>query len=134
MILQPKNTKYKKVRKGRLKKFKYNSNLNFGSIGLKSVKSCLITSKQLEAARQAIARKVKKKGGKIWIKIFPYLPIRKKPKEVRMGKGTGNISHWAAKVKGGSIIFEIMGVNKKLALEAFKTGKSKLPVKTKIVI
>lgn len=133
MILQPKNLKYKKVRKGNLKKFKYNSNLNFGSIGLKSVRSGLITSKQLEAARQAISRKVKKKGGKIWIKIFPHLPVRKKPKEIRMGKGTGPVSHWAARIKGGSIIFEIMGVSKKLAVEAFNTGKAKLPVRTKII-
>ena len=134
MILQPKNLKYKKVRKNRLKKFKYNSTLNFGFIGLKSLKSGLITSKQLEAARQAITRKIKKKGGKLWIKVFPHIPIRKKPKEVRMGKGTGSISHWAAKVRGGSIIFEIIGVNKKLASEAFKTGKSKLPIKTRVII
>jgi len=132
MLLQPKKFKYKKVRKGKLKKFIYNSKLNFGLIGLKAIESGLITSKQIEAARQAISRKIKKKGGKIWIKIFPKTPITKKPNEVRMGKGKGNISHWAAKVRGGSILFEIGGVNKKIAVKAFRTGGAKLPVKTKI--
>ena len=92
----------------------------------------MITSKQIESARQAISRKIKKKGGKIWIKIFPKTPITKKPNEVRMGKGKGNLSHWAAKVRGGSIVFEIGGVNKNVAIKAFKTGGAKLPVKTKI--
>ena len=132
MLLQPKKFKYKKLRKGKLKKFVYNSKLNFGLIGLKSTESGLITSKQIESARQAISRKIKKKGGKIWIKIFPNTPITKKPNEVRMGKGKGNLSHWAARVKGGSIIFEIGGVNKKIAIKAFRTGGAKLPVKTKI--
>ena len=132
MLLQPKKFKYKKLRKGKLKKFVYNSKLNFGLIGLKSTESGLITSKQIESARQAISRKIKKKGGKIWIKIFPNIPITKKPNEVRMGKGKGNLSHWAAKIRGGSIIFEIGGVNKKIAIKAFRTGGAKLPVKTKI--
>lgn len=132
MLLQPKKFKYKKLRKGKLKKFVYNSKLNFGLIGLKSTESGLITSKQIESARQAISRKIKKKGGKIWIKIFPNTPITKKPNEVRMGKGKGNLSHWAARIKGGSIIFEIGGVNKKIAIKAFRTGGAKLPVKTKI--
>ena len=132
MILQPKKFKFKKVRKGKLKKYIYNSKINFGLIGLKTVESCFITSKQIESARQAISRKIKKKGGKIWIKIFPKTPITKKPNEVRMGKGKGNLSHWAAKVRGGSIIFEIGGVKKNIAIRAFKTGGAKLPVKTKI--
>ena len=132
LILQPKKFKFKKVRKGRLKKYIYNSKINFGFIGLKAVESCFITSKQIESARQAISRKIKKKGGKIWIKIFPKTPITKKPNEVRMGKGKGNLSHWAAKVRGGSIIFEIGGVKKNIAIRAFKTGGAKLPVKTKI--
>ena len=132
MLLQPKKFKYKKLRKGKLKKFVYNSKLDFGLIGLKSTESGLITSKQIESARQAISRKIKKKGGKIWIKIFPNTPITKKPNEVRMGKGKGNLSHWAAKIRGGSIIFEIGGVNKKIAIKAFRTGGAKLPVKTKI--
>jgi len=132
LLLQPRKFKYKKLRKGKLKKFIYNSKLNFGLIGLKTTESGLITSKQIESARQAISRKIKKKGGKIWIKIFPKTPITKKPNEVRMGKGKGNLSHWAAKVRGGSIVFEIGGVNKNVAIKAFKTGGAKLPVKTKI--
>jgi len=132
LILQPKRFKYKKVRKGNLRKYIYNSKLDFGEIGLKSLESGLITSTQLEAARQAISRKIKKKGGKIWIKIFPNTPITKKPGEVRMGKGKGNVSHWASKIRGGAIIFEVCGVNKKIAVKAFRTGGAKLPVKTQI--
>ena len=132
MLLQPRKFKYKKLRKGKLKKFIYNSKLNFGLIGLKTTESGFITSKQIESARQAISRKIKKKGGKIWIKIFPKTPITKKPNEVRMGKGKGNLSHWAAKVRGGSIVFEIGGVNKNVAIKAFRTGGAKLPIKTKI--
>jgi len=132
LLLQPRKFKYKKLRKGKLKKFIYNSKLNFGLIGLKTTESGFITSKQIESARQAISRKIKKKGGKIWIKIFPKTPITKKPNEVRMGKGKGNLSHWAAKVRGGSIVFEIGGVNKNVAIKAFRTGGAKLPIKTKI--
>ena len=131
MLLQPNKIKYKKIKKGRLKKFNYKTNLNFGTIGLKSLESGLISAKQIESARQAISRKIKKKG-KLWIKIFPNLPITKKPTEVRMGKGKGNVSHWVARVRGGSVIFEICGVNKKTAFKAFKTGSAKLPVKTQM--
>ncbi len=131
MLLQPKRVKYKKIKKGRLAKFSYKNDLDFGTIGLKSLESGFISARQLEAARQAIARKIKKKG-KLWIKIFPFFPITKKPTEVRMGKGKGNISHWAAKIKGGSVIFEVCGINKKTAIKAFKTGSAKLPVKTQI--
>lgn len=131
MLLQPKKTKFKKIKKGKLIQFKYKSDLNFGTFGLKAIESGMISAKQLEAARQAISRKIKKKG-KIWTKIFPNLPITKKPTEVRMGKGKGNVSHWVSRIRGGSIIFEICGVNKKTALKAFRTGSSKLPVKTKI--
>lgn len=131
MLLQPKRVKYKKIKKGRLAKFSYKNDLDFGTIGLKSLESGFISARQLEAARQAIARKIKKKG-KLWIKVYPNLPITKKPTEVRMGKGKGNISHWAAKIKGGSILFEVCGINKKTAIKAFKTGSAKLPVKTQI--
>lgn len=131
MILQPKKVKYKKTKKGKLNKFDHKANLTFGTIGLKSLESGFISARQIEAARQAISRKIKKKG-KMWIKIFPNIPITKKPTEVRMGKGKGNVSHWASKVKGGSIIFEICGVNKKTAIKAFKTGSSKLPIKTQM--
>lgn len=132
MFLQPKKLKYKKVRKGRIKKYNYRSNkLSFGTIGLKSIESGLITAKQLEAARQAIVRKIQRKG-KLWIKIFPNVPITKKPTEVRMGKGKGPVSHWAVKIKSGSILFELCGVNLNVAIKAFRTGGAKLPVKTKI--
>ena len=131
MLLQPKKAKHKKVRKGKLKKYKYNTKLNFGTIGLKSLESGFISARQIEAARQAINRQMNKKG-KLWIKVFPSTPITKKPNEVRMGKGKGAVSHWASKVRGGSILFEACGVNLKTAIKAFKTGSAKLPVKTQI--
>jgi large subunit ribosomal protein L16 len=131
LLLQPKRVKYKKIKKGKLVKFSYKNNLNFGTIGLKALESGLISSRQIEAARQSIVRKIKKKG-KLWIKIFPSLPITKKPTEIRMGKGKGNVSHWVARVRGGSVLFEICGVNRKTAIKAFKTGSAKLPIKTQI--
>lgn len=132
MKLQPKKVKYKKISKGRLAKLDFKSNkLAFGTIGLKAAESGLISSKQIEAARQAIARKIKRRG-KIWIRIFPHIPVTKKPTEVRMGKGKGSISHWVAKVRGGTVLFEMCGVNKILAINAFKTGGAKLCVKTVI--
>lgn len=131
MFLQPNRVKYKKIKKGKLAKFSYKNNLNFGTIGLKALESGFISARQLESARQAMARKIKKKG-KLWIKIFPNLPITKKPTEVRMGKGKGNVSHWVAKVKGGAVLFEVCGINRKNAIKAFKTGGAKLPVRTQI--
>nr|QYB23239.1 ribosomal protein L16 [Lithodesmioides sp. mgcode 4] len=133
MFLQPKKFKFKKIQKGKIPKIKYKSNqLKFGNIGLKANQSGRITSKQLESARQAIVRKIKRKG-KIWINVFPNIPITKKPTEVRMGKGKGNVDYWAAKVKLGTVLFEISGVNQNNAKLAFKTGKAKLPIKTIIV-
>ncbi len=131
MFLQPNRVKYKKIKKGKLVKFSYKNRLNFGTIGLKALESGFISARQLESARQAIVRKIKKKG-KLWIKIFPSLPITKKPAEVRMGKGKGNVSHWVAKIRGGSVLFEVCGINRKNAIKAFKTGSAKLPVKTQI--
>ena len=131
MFLQPNKVKYKKIKKGKLVKFSYKNNLNFGTIGLKALESGFISARQLESARQAMVRKIKKKG-KLWIKIFPNLPITKKPAEVRMGKGKGNVSHWVAKIRGGSVLFEVCGINRKNAIKAFKTGSAKLPVKTQI--
>jgi large subunit ribosomal protein L16 len=131
LFLQPNRVKYKKIKKGKLLKFSYKNNLNFGTIGLKALESGFISARQLESARQAMARKIKKKG-KLWIKIFPNLPITKKPTEVRMGKGKGNVSHWVAKIRGGSVLFEVCGINRKNAIKAFKTGSAKLPVKTQI--
>lgn len=131
MLLQPKKIKYKKIKKGKLVKFSYKNDLTFGTIGLKAIESGLVSAKQIESARQTIIRKIRKKG-KLWIKIFPNVPITKKPIEVRMGKGKGNLAHWSAKIKGGSILFEITGSNRKTALKALKTSSAKLSIKTKI--
>ena len=105
--------------------------MNFGSHGLKAVDPERITARQIEAARRAITRHMKR-AGRVWIRVFPDLPVSSKPAEVRMGKGKGNVSHWAAKIRGGSILFEVCGVNYKTAIKAFKTGSAKLPVKTQI--
>jgi large subunit ribosomal protein L16 len=132
MLNGPKYIKYKKTKKGRLREFEFKANnLKFGTIGLKAVESGIINSRQIEAARQAITRKIKRKG-KVWIKVFPDLPITSKPTGVRMGKGKGNISHWGARVRGGNVLFEICGVNFNTAVSALKTGSAKLPIKTKI--
>jgi large subunit ribosomal protein L16 len=132
MFLQPKKTKYKKTRKGKLKKLEFKANtLRFGELGIKAKVAGLITARQIEAARRAIARKIKRKG-KIWICIFPDLPITAKATESRMGKGKGAVSHWVARVRGGTTLFEICGIPKHIAIEALRSGSQKLPVKTKI--
>jgi large subunit ribosomal protein L16 len=133
MLLQPKKTKYKKIQKGKLSKFDYRSNkLKFGNIGLKAAKAGTISSRQIEAARQAIVRKLNRKG-KLWIRVFPSIPITAKPIEVRMGKGKGALSHWGVKVSAGTVLFEICGISKSIAITAFKTGGAKLPVRTIIL-
>ena len=130
MFLQPKRSKYKKLKKGKLKKFTFKNNkLIFGTIGLKSIESGIISARHIEAARQAIVRKIKRKG-KLWIRIFPHYPVTKKPTEVRMGKGKGSLSYWASKIQGGTILFELCGVPLNVAIAAFKTGGAKLPLKT----
>ena len=132
MFNGPKQIKYKKIRKGKLSKLEFKSNkLKFGTIGLKAVESGIINSRQIEAARQAITRKTKRKI-KLWIKIFPDLPITSKPTGIRMGKGKGPLSHWGARVRGGTVLFEICGINKNTMIIALKTGGAKLPIKTKI--
>lgn len=132
MFLQPRKTKYRKTRKGRLKKLEFKANkVQFGQLGLKAQVSGMITARQIEAARRAIARKIKRKG-KIWICIFPDLPITSKPTESRMGKGKGSVSHWVARIRGGTTLFEVCGVPIHIAIEALKSGSKKLPVKTKI--
>lgn len=134
MLLQPKKTKYKKIQKGKLHKYNFRSNkLQFGNIGLKAAKSGTISSKQIEAARQAIVRKLNRKG-KLWLRIFPNIPITAKPTEVRMGKGKGTLSHWGVKISAGTILFEICGMPKNTAVSAFKTGGAKLPIKTVIFL
>ena len=132
MFLQPRKTKYKKTRKGKLRKLEFKANkLRFGEVGLKATVAGLITARQIEAARRAIARKIKRKG-KIWICIFPDLPVTAKATESRMGKGKGVVSHWAARVRGGTTLFEICGIPYHIAVEALQVGSQKLPVKTKI--
>lgn len=132
MFLQPKRSKYKKSQKGKLKRLEWKKNkLSFGTIGLKSLESGTISAKQLEAARQAITRKIKRKG-KLWIRVFPDLPISSKPIETRMGKGKGPVKYWAARTKSGTVLFELCGITHKVAYTAFNTGGAKLPIKTKI--
>jgi len=132
MFLQPKKTKYKKTRKGRLKKFEFKANtIRFGELGLKARVAGMISAHQIEAARRTIARKIKRKG-EVGMCVFPDLPITSKPTESRMGKGKGAVSHWVARVRGGTTLFEICGIPKHIAVEALKAGSKKLPVKTKI--
>lgn len=132
MFLQPRKTKYKKTRKGRLKKLEFKANtLRFGELGLKAQVAGVINARQIEAARRAIVRKIKRKG-KVWICIFPDLPVTAKPTESRMGKGKGAVSHWVARVSGGTTLFEVCGVPVHIAMEALRSGGKKLPIKTKI--
>lgn len=132
-MLQPKKTKYRKAFKGRIHgASKGGTALNFGSHGLKSVEPERITARQIEAARRAITRHMKRQG-RVWIRIFPDVPVTGKPAEVRMGKGKGAIDHWAARVAPGRIMFEIDGVADDIAKEALKLGAAKLPVATRIV-
>jgi len=134
MLTGPKQRKYKKTKKGKLSKYEFKTNtLKFGTIGLKSMEAGLINTRQIEAARQVIRRKIKRKG-KMWTRIFPDLPITSKPTGTRMGKGKGQVSHWVARVRGGTILFEICGVNLNTVSLALKAGSSKLPVKTKIIL
>ena len=132
-MLQPKRTKFRKAHKGRIKGVaKGGFSLNFGSYGLKSLEPERVTARQIEAARRAITRQMKRQG-RVWIRIFPDLPVTDKPAEVRMGKGKGSVEYWAARVHPGRIMFEIDGVPDDIAREALRLGAAKLPVKTRIV-
>ena len=132
-MLQPKRTKFRKMFKGRIKgQAKGGADLNFGSYGLKALEPERVTSRQIESARRAITRHMKRQG-RIWIRIFPDVPVSKKPTEVRMGKGKGSVEYWAAKVKPGRIMFEIDGVGEPVAKEALRLAAMKLPVKCRIV-
>ncbi|EDQ32142.1 50S ribosomal protein L16 [Hoeflea phototrophica] len=132
-MLQPKRTKYRKQFKGRIKGVaKGGSDLNFGSYGLKAQEPDRVNARQIEAARRAITRHMKR-AGRVWIRIFPDVPVTSKPTEVRMGKGKGSVDYWAAKVKPGRIMFEIDGVSEELAREALRLGAAKLSVKTRFV-
>ena len=132
-MLQPKKTKYRKAFKGRIHgSAKGGFSLNFGSYGLKTLEPERITARQIEAARRAITRHIKRQG-RLWIRIFPDVPVSSKPAEVRMGKGKGSPEFWAARVKPGRILFELDGVEGRIAAEAFERAAMKLPIKVKVV-
>ncbi len=132
-MLQPKRTKFRKQQKGRNRGLAQAGNkVSFGEYGLKSTTRGFITARQIEAGRRAITRHVKR-GGKLWIRVFPDKPITKKPVEVRMGKGKGNVEYWVAVIKPGRVIYEIEGVAEDVAREAFRLASAKLAVKTTFV-
>ena len=133
-MLSPKKTKYRKQFKGRIHgTSKGNYALNYGSFGLKAMEPERVTSRQIEAARKAITRYLKR-AGRMWIRIFPDVPVSKKPAEVRMGKGKGGLDHWAAPVRPGRILFEMDGVPLEIAKEGMRLAAQKLPVLTKFVV
>ena len=132
-MLQPKKTKYRKQQKGKLRGFATSgAKVSFGEFGLKAVTRGRVTARQIEAARRAMTRHIKR-GGKVWIRIFPDVPITKKPVEVRMGKGKGNPEFFACRVKPGRILFEVDGVSEQISKEALYKASAKLPIKTKII-
>jgi large subunit ribosomal protein L16 len=132
-MLSPKKTKYRKQFKGRISGMaKGGFSLSFGSYGLKSLEPERVTARQIEAARRAITRQMKRQG-RVWIRVFPDVPVTGKPAEVRMGSGKGSVEFWAARVEPGRIMFEVDGVPDDVAREALRLGAAKLPVKTKIV-
>jgi large subunit ribosomal protein L16 len=132
-MLQPKRTKFRKVQKGRNRGLATTGNkVSFGEYGLKAVERGRITARQIEAARRAMTRHIKR-GGKIWIRIFPDKPITQKPLEVRQGKGKGNVEYWVAQIQPGRMLYEMEGVGEDIAREAFKLAAAKLPLKTTFV-
>ena len=132
-MLQPKRTKYRKAFKGRIHgTAKGGTALNFGAYGLKAVEPERVTARQIEAARRAITRQMKRQG-RVWIRIFPDLPVTSKPTEVRMGKGKGSVDYWAARVHPGRVMFEIDGVPEDVAREALRLGAAKLPIRTRFI-
>lgn len=132
-MLQPKRTKFRKMHKGRNTGLATSGNrVSFGEYALKATTRGRMTARQIEAARRAITRFIKR-GGKIWIRIFPDVPVTKKPLEVRMGSGKGNVEYWVAKIQPGRVLYEIEGVSEEVAREAFKLAAAKLPVQTTFV-
>ena len=128
-MLQPKRTKYRKQMKGRNRGLAFRgSNISFGEFGLKALESGRLTARQIEAARRAMTRHIKR-GGKIWIRVFPDKPITQKPLEVRQGKGKGSVEYWVAQIQPGKVLFEMEGVTRDLAMEAFDLAKAKLHFK-----
>ena len=132
-MLSPKKTKFRKQFKGRIHgNAKGNYELNYGSFGLKAIEPERVTSRQIEAARKAITRYLKR-AGRMWIRIFPDVPVSQKPTEVRMGKGKGTPEYWACRIKPGRILFELDGIDEALAKRAFELGAAKLPISTKFI-
>lgn len=132
-MLQPKRTKFRKQHKGRNKGLaQRGSKISFGTVGLKALEHGRITARQIEAARRAMTRHVKR-GGKIWIRVFPDKPVTEKPLEVRMGSGKGNVEYWVAVIQPGKVLYEMEGVADDVAKEAFALAAAKLPIKTTIV-
>lgn len=132
-MLSPKRVKWRKQHKGKMKGLASRAaNLNFGDFGLKATTNGWLSARQLEAGRIAISRSIKR-GGKVWIRVFPHKPVTEKPAEVRMGSGKGNPEYWVAVVKPGTILFEINGVTKEQAAEAFRLAGHKMPFKTKFI-
>lgn len=132
-MLQPKRTKFRKQQKGRNRGLAQVGNkVSFGEFGMKAVERGQITARQIEAARRAMTRHIKR-GGKIWIRVFPDTPITKKPIEVRMGKGKGNVEYWVSKIQPGKMLYEMEGVSEEMAREAFRLAAAKLPVKVAFV-
>jgi large subunit ribosomal protein L16 len=133
-MLQPKRTKFRKQFKGRIKgDAKGGSDLNFGTFGLKATQPERVSARQIEAARRAMTRHMKRQG-RVWIRIFPDVPVTAKPIEVRMGKGKGSVDRWVCKVKPGRVMFELDGVSEEVAREALRLAAMKLPVKTRVVV
>src|SRR3984885_9302197 len=133
-MLQPKRSKHRKAQKGRIREIaKRGADISFGSYGLKALEAIWLTNRQLEAARQALTRSMKREGN-VWIRVFPDKPITKKPQEVRMGKGKGNPEYFAAVVQPGRILFECDGVSEATAKEAMELAAQKLPIKTKFIV
>ena len=132
-MLQPKKTKFRKQQKGKLRGFATSgAKVSFGEFGLKAITRGRVTARQIEAARRAMTRHIKR-GGKVWIRIFPDVPITKKPVAVRMGKGKGNVEYWVANVQPGKVLYEMEGVTEDVAREAFRLAAAKLPVLTTFV-
>ena len=132
-MLQPKRTKFRKAHKGRIHgNAKGGTQLNFGAFGLKATTPARVTARQIEAARRAITRHLRR-SGRVWIRIFPDVPVSTKPAEVRMGKGKGNVEYWVAQIQPGRVLYEVEGVSEELAREAFALAAAKLPVQTTFV-
>ena len=132
-MLSPKRTKFRKAHKGRIHgNAKGGTALNFGAFGLKAMQPDRITARQIEAARRAITRHIKRQG-RVWIRVFPDVPVSQKPTEVRMGKGKGTPEYWACRIKPGRILFELDGIDEALAKRALELGAAKLPISTKFI-